>query len=111
VLSRPRYLYGIDRRSAYALCEHINIRSLGIDTPQLNGQCEAEKSQAQQAKALIEKTVRHAKQIEITDVLRDKPFKILGRVNVDGEDLGSKLLAAGLAVPDNDETKIKDWCQ
>ena len=91
--------------------EHINIRIVGIDTPQLNGQCEPEKSLAQQAKALIERTVRHAKQIEITDVLRDKQFRILGRVIVDGEDLGSKLVAAGLAVPYNGEAQIKDWCQ
>ena len=91
--------------------EHINLRVLGIDTPQLNGQCEREKSLAQQAKALIERTVRHAKQIEITDVLWDKQFRVLGRVIVDGEDLGSNLLAAGLADPDNSEAKIKDWCQ
>ncbi|WP_447987578.1 thermonuclease family protein [Nitrospira sp. Nam74] len=91
--------------------EHINIRILGIDTPQLNGQCEREKSLAQQARALLESTVRHAKHIEITDVLRDKYFRMLGRLVVDGEDLGAKLLAAGLAVPYSGGAKIKDWCQ
>lgn len=91
--------------------EHINMRLLGIDTPKVNGQCEHEKSLAQQAKALIERIGRDAKQIEITDVLRDKEFRILGRLVMDGEDLGSKLLAAGLAVPYNDAGKIKDWCQ
>jgi micrococcal nuclease len=91
--------------------QHINIRILGIDTPELNAQCEREKSLAQQAKALTESTVRQGKQIEITDVLRDKYFRILGRLVVDGEDLGSKLLAAGLAVPYNGGPKIKDWCR
>lgn len=40
--------------------EHINMRLLGIDTPKVNGQCEHEKSLAQQAKALIERIGRDA---------------------------------------------------
>ena len=90
---------------------HINIRILGIDAPEFNGPCEREQSLAQQAKALTESILREGKGIDITDVLRDKDFRMLGRLVVDGEDLGSKLLAAGLAVPYNGAGKITDWCR
>ncbi|WP_447985057.1 thermonuclease family protein [Nitrospira sp. Nam74] len=90
---------------------HINIRILGMMLQNLNAPCEREQSLAQQAKALTESTLREGKRIEITDVLRDKDFRILGRLVVDGEDLGSELLAAGLAVAYNGGAKITDWCR
>jgi endonuclease YncB( thermonuclease family) len=54
--------------------------------------------------------LRNAKRIEITDVAHGEYLRLLGRLVVDGEDVGSQLLSAGFAVPYNGRAKIKDWC-
>ena len=89
--------------------EHIPIRIMGIDTPELRGKCQAEKSLARQAKQHTVAMLREAQKIELYDVKRGKYFRLLATVYVDGKSLGDSLIKEGLAVTYGGGTK-KNWC-
>lgn len=72
----------------------ISVRIKGIDTPEMSG-CLKDKAIA--AKLFLEKTVKGANQIDLVNVGRDKYFRILANVSVDGLDLGSMLINQKLA--------------
>lgn len=89
----------------------ISVRVLGIDTPEIKGKLPCEKDAARNAKRLVENLLKNANRIDILDIDRDKYFRILGRVVVDGKDLSQILLKNGLAYPYFGETKEKrNWC-
>jgi len=63
------------------------------------------KAKAREAKQYTVKRLREGKKIELLELRRDKYFRILARVMIDGEDLGAELLKAGLAKPYDGGTK------
>lgn len=73
------------------------VRILGIDTPEIRGACDREKRLARDARQFTARALRDAKTIELHNIRRDKYFRLLAEVRVDGELLGPKLIAAGLA--------------
>ena len=90
---------------------NISVRVLGLDTPEIKGKLPCEKDAARTAKRLIENLLKNAKVIHIENVARDKYFRILGNVVVDGQSLQNVLLKNGLAYEYHGETKQKiDWC-
>ncbi|MEN9847938.1 MAG: hypothetical protein RL368_678 [Pseudomonadota bacterium] len=89
--------------------ERIGIRVNGIDTPEMRGKCEQEKKAAQAAKQFSVDKLRNAKKIELRNMKRDKYFRILADVFVDGENLATLLLKAKLGVEYHGETK-QGWC-
>jgi len=89
--------------------EHIPIRIMGIDTPELRGKCQAEKSLARQAKQHTVAMLREARKIELRDVKRGKYFRLLATVYVDGKSLGDSLFQKGLAAAYDGGAK-KNWC-
>jgi endonuclease YncB( thermonuclease family) len=91
--------------------ERIGIRVNGIDTPEIRGECEAEKTLARQAKEMTVTALRGAKTIELRHMKRGKYFRIVADVYVDGNSLGDALVDAGLAVPYDGGTKTKEWCR
>lgn len=90
---------------------HITVRLAGIDTPEMKGICDEEKALAKQAQAFTQSLMVQATKIELNEPRRDKYFRILARVMVDGQEVAQELVKAGLAVPYNGQGKRKNWCE
>lgn len=89
--------------------ERLPIRLAGIDTPERKGECDRERALAVRARTYIVDRLLQAQRIEITPVARDKYFRVLSLIVLDGRDLADDLLAAGLAHPYSGATK-PPWC-
>lgn len=92
------------------LCDRVPVRVAGIDTPELRGRCTQERVAAQRARALAKAKLDKASSIVLLRPERDKYFRVLSPVLVDGEDLGDALVRAGLARPYDGGTKA-GWCE
>lgn len=90
--------------------ERIPVRLLGIDTPELKGNCKLEKEKARAAKQFTVSSLRQAERIELKDIQREKYFRLLADVFIDGKSLSRLLIKNGLAVEYDGGAKI-DWCQ
>jgi endonuclease YncB( thermonuclease family) len=89
----------------------ISVRVRHVDTPEIRGKLPCEKEAARTAKRLIENQLKNAKRIDLTDVNKDKYFRILANVIVDGKDLKEILLKNKLAYQYEGGTKEKmNWC-
>lgn len=94
------------------LGEAISIRVAGIDTPEIKTRDACEKSAGRTAQRLIESMLKNAKRVDLENVERDKYFRILADVRVDGRLLSDLLLKHSLAYPYEGGTKQKiDWCK
>jgi micrococcal nuclease len=91
--------------------DKIMVRIRGIDTPELRGKCQAEKTKARTAKRLVKAELRNAENIDLKRVGRGKYFRLIADVKYDGKDLGQILIKNGLAVEYDGGTKKKDWCR
>lgn len=92
--------------------KNISVRVLGVDTPEIKGKTFCEKQQAKVVKTFVERTLLKAKTIEITEVQKDKYFRLLGDVKADGKSLKEMLINEGYAYPYFGDTKQKiDWCK
>ena len=91
--------------------EKISVRVNGIDTPEIKGNCEKEKYDAQQAKEMVADILKNAEQITLKNIERGKYFRIAANVLVDGEDLGDMLVEAGVAVKYDGGKKSHKWCK
>ena len=91
--------------------EKISDRVNGIDTPEIKGNCEKEKYDAQQAKEMVADILKDAEQITLKHIERGKYFRIAADVLVDGEDLGGMLVEAGVAVKYDGGKKSHKWCK
>lgn len=76
--------------------DKISIRVNGIDTPEINGKCEKEKYDAQQAKEMVADILKDSEQINLRNMERGKYFRIAADVIVDGENLADLLVEAGV---------------
>ncbi len=91
---------------------HMQVRLAEVDTPEINGKGPCEAERAQEAKEYVHTLLSKATSIEITHIAKDKYFRILGDVKVDGTSLKEGLLAKKLAVPYDGGTKQKNnWCE
>lgn len=94
--------------------KRIHIRIMGIDAPELHGaHSDHELEDAKRAKSRLEKWLAEAKEVRLTAVYRDKYYRLLADISVDGRDVGKRLLAARLAQPYEGGTKVlwDDWSQ
>lgn len=89
--------------------ERVPIRVKGIDAPELRGKCPAETAKARQAKQVAVEALRGGQVIELRAIERDKYFRLLADVYIDGENLADLLLAGGWAAPYSGGTK-SSWC-
>ena len=85
--------------------ERVPVRITGIDCPELKDKRQDIKELARQAKQFTVQRLREGKKIELVDMRRDKYFRILAKVVIDGNDLGQELVKAGLAKPYDGGTK------
>lgn len=90
----------------------ISVRVHGIDTPEVKTKNQCEKEAGRRARNLVTSTLKNAKSIELHNVQRDKYFRILADVMVDGRSLKDVLLKNNLAYSYDGGTKQHpDWCK
>ena len=94
----------------HVFSEELGIRVAGVDAPKIRGRCAQEDQLALQARDRVRELLEQAQQIDLVDVERDKYFRVVAKVNVDGRDLSQLLLEEGHAVIYDGGTKSKDWC-
>ena len=85
-------------------CKHISVRVRGVDCPEIKGGSAETKVLAKQAKAFTKNFLKGGK-ILLRNCGRDKYFRLLCDVKVNGKSLGEELLKAGHAIPYNGGTK------
>jgi endonuclease YncB( thermonuclease family) len=89
----------------------IPVRVAHIDTAEIKSNDTCEVNAAIKARELTRELLKKAKSIELQNVKRDKYFRILADVNIDGSNLATKLLNENLAYPYEGEAKKKiNWC-
>ena len=94
------------------LGEKIGVRVRGIDAAEIKGNGNCEKQAARIAKNLIESLLKQAKKIDLENVDRDKYFRILADVKIDGKNLKDILIKNNLAYAYDGGTKSKiNWCE
>lgn len=92
--------------------DKISVRVRHIDTPEIKGKLPCEKDTARIAKKLIENILKNAKRIDLENIDKDKYFRILADVIVDGKSLKDVLLKNNLAYDYEGKTKEKlNWCK
>ena len=88
----------------------MTVRILGIDTPELRGECSKEKELAMKARIFANKTFREARIIEFKDLKWDKyGGRILSNVYLDGYLYADMIINEQLARP-YDGGKKDGWC-
>lgn len=91
--------------------DKISVRVRHIDTPEIKGKLPCEKEAARSAKRLIENRLKNAKRIDLENVDKDKYFRLLADVIVDGKPIKDILLKNNLAYAYEGKTKQKiNWC-
>lgn len=83
----------------------ISIRIKGIDTPEITDHRQDIKDLALRAKEYVNQRLRHAATVELKDVQRDKYFRILADVLVDGNNIAQELVQLGFAKPYDGKAK------
>lgn len=82
----------------------FSIRMNGIDTPEIKGKSEAEKTAAKAAKAALEARILN-KVVTLTNVSLEKYGRVLADVHCDGVCLNSWMIEHGFAVAYDGGTK------
>lgn len=91
--------------------DRIEVRVDGIDTAEIITEDLCEKRMAEKARDALKELLTNARRIDLLNVGRDKYFRILADVRVDGESVKDRMLRSRLAVPYDGGTKTKvDWC-
>lgn len=95
--------------------ENIGVRMRHIDTPEMRSHCSTDAAKdhelqlADQAKLQLTAKLQGASTIELRNTGRDKYFRLLADVYVDGVNVADQLKADGLAVSYEGDTKT-GWC-
>lgn len=90
---------------------NIGVRLRGIDTPERRSPRHCEKVDADKVRQWVRDRLLYAKSIILTDVSRDKYFRIVATVIVDGDNLNEELIKIGYAVPYDGGFKKKWECK
>jgi len=90
--------------------KNIAIRVNGVDTPEILGKCLYEKNLALKARDFVRGKLANAKEIKLTNLQRDKYFRVVANVLVDGVSLEQELLDNELAY-EYSGGKKSSWCK
>lgn len=119
VLQCVRFLYNHDGDTLTVsipnvhplLGQKISVRVFGVDTPEMYSDDPCERDAALVAQKFVRVMVSRGQRLDLYQVQRDKYFRILADVRIDGESLSRALISRGLAYPYYGGTKQKiDWC-
>jgi endonuclease YncB( thermonuclease family) len=90
--------------------DKIRVRVRGADSAELTSKVKCEVDVAIKAREFVRKMVT-GKKIVLKNVWRDKYFRLLATVEVDGKSVGDELIKAGLAVKyDGLNKRPVKWC-
>ena len=104
-------LLGGDHGALAVFSSRIGLRIEGINAPERRGaSCAHEKRLAAEAALRLERIMARSRSVRLLQAKRDKYFRLLGRLEVDGVDVGRLLLAEGLAVEYDGGRKTNPWC-
>ena len=92
--------------SMRVFCEKVPVRVRGIDCPEIKGKTEREKRLAQKAKAFTKDFLSRG-EVNLSNCGRDKYFRLLCDVDVNGQSLAQELLKRKLAYRYDGGTKSK----
>lgn len=87
--------------------ERIPVRISGIDTPDLKDPRPEIRRLAQRSRQVTASELRTAKIIKLRNMRRDKSFRIIADVELDGHSLARTLIEGGYAKPSFGEGKIR----
>jgi endonuclease YncB( thermonuclease family) len=87
--------------------KHIGVRVNGIDTPELHDQRLEIKALSEKARDYLKGKIAKAKIIQIQNPKRDKYFRILADVIIDGININKEMISLGLAKEYHGEKK--EW--
>ena len=91
--------------------QNIRIRMRDIDAPELTSKNKCEAKKAIDARDFLRKKITN-KKIILKNVWRDKYFRLLADVEVDGILINSEMIKQKLAIPyDSISRKKIDWCR
>lgn len=96
-----------------------SIRLMGFNTPETRGaECESERVMGYEAKQRLRDMIDAASVIVLDykmrrdgDRTRDRYQRLLAILTVDGVDVGTVLIAEGLAEEYNGRGRRRDWCE
>ncbi|MNZ13301.1 hypothetical protein D3C78_301970 [compost metagenome] len=94
----------------------ISVRIRAIDTPEIRSECGTkdqrakETMMAKQVRDYLVGKIAQSKRVTLSDLDRDKYFRLLATVSLDGVSVADDLIAQGMAVPYDGGTKV-GWCQ
>jgi endonuclease YncB( thermonuclease family) len=92
--------------------KNVSVRVAHVDTPEIKTEDLCEKAAGRAAQRLIENILKNAKRIDLVNVERDKYFRILADVEVDGRSLKDILFKNELAYAYEGGTKQHpNWCK
>lgn len=102
--------FRVDINSLHSIIgKNISIRIAGIDAPEIKGKCKYEKEQAIKARDFVRDKLSKSSEVILTDIQRDKYFRIVANVFIDGQSLKNDLLSSNLARRYNGRIKLT-WC-
>ncbi len=87
--------------------KRIPVRISGIDTPERDDKNVNIREMASQARMFVVAKVRGKQLLEIKNMKRDKYFRIVADIVIDGENIGETLIKKGLAKKYDGGTKSK----
>src|SRR5688572_28779808 len=77
---------------------HTQVRIRGIDTPEIYGQCDAERMLAKTARDFLVAKLQQTTKISIFNIEHDKyGGRVVADVHADGESVARMMIEAGLA--------------
>ena len=87
------------------------VRVAGVDTPEIRGKCEAEKTLAIQARDFVIRSLNEARSVSFCNPKWGKYGKrVIAEVVLDGKSLAAILIERGLGRPYSGGRR-KGWCQ
>ena len=92
------------------LGQAVNVRIRGIETPRLEGPCDAEKTGGERVKEYLNNLLARAERIDLVTASRGTYFRIVADVKADGMDVGEHLISRGMARPYNEDGVRSKWC-
>ena len=91
------------------LGDDIGIRVRGIDTPEIRGKCEREKTDARTARDYVKQRLSESNTISLHNIEPGKYFRLVADVQLDGTSLAQELINQGLA-RSYDGGHRQGWC-
>lgn len=93
-----------------SLCARAGVRLRGIDAPEMRATCPLEAQKGRAARERLRELLDYGHRMQLRNVGREKYGRLLADLEIDGRDVGERLIAEGLARPYHGGTR-QSWCR